>query len=159
MDARTRISNTHTYSLPTTLPHTSTAVPTPPARRSWRNCLNLDLSLLPREQYPHPHHPPPHHQQHGTGRSPYATRTNGSRTGSRIRSRSRSKGRREPRWWKVRLFRGMVLDVRRRAPFYWSDWVDAWDYRVVPATVYMYFAKYGIGFFFFLVGQVRYARF
>jgi len=47
-----------------------------------------------------------------------------------------------PKWWKVRLFRGMIDDVRRRAPFYGSDWVDAWDYRVVPATVYMYFAKY-----------------
>lgn len=35
----------------------------------------------------------------------------------------------------------MINDVRRRAPFYVSDWVDAWDYRVVPATVYMYFAK------------------
>lgn len=50
---------------------------------------------------------------------------------------------RAPKWWKIRLFRGMVNDVRRRAPYYWSDWVDAWDYRVVPATVYMYFAKYG----------------
>ncbi len=49
---------------------------------------------------------------------------------------------RTPPWWKVRLFRGMVNDIRRRAPFYWSDWVDAWNYRVVPATVYMYFAKY-----------------
>lgn len=48
----------------------------------------------------------------------------------------------ETTWWKVRLFRGMTNDVRRRAPFYWSDWKDAWDYRVVPATVYMYFAKY-----------------
>ncbi len=46
------------------------------------------------------------------------------------------------RWWQVRLFRGMVHDIRRRAPYYWSDWRDAWDYRVVPATVYMYFAKY-----------------
>ena len=46
-----------------------------------------------------------------------------------------------PKWWKVRLFRGIVNDVRRRLPYYWSDWVDAWDYRVVPATVYMYFAK------------------
>ncbi|KAI0434561.1 HCO3 transporter family-domain-containing protein [Xylaria sp. FL1042] len=46
-----------------------------------------------------------------------------------------------PRWWKIHLFRGMVNDVRRRAPFYWSDWVDAWDYRVIPATVYMYFAN------------------
>jgi hypothetical protein len=56
-------------------------------------------------------------------------------------SRASRKTAREPKWWKVRLFRGMVNDVRRRAPFYWSDWVDAWDYRVVPATVYMYFAK------------------
>jgi hypothetical protein len=45
-------------------------------------------------------------------------------------------------WWQTRLFSGMINDVRRRAPFYWSDWTDAWDYRVVPATVYMYFAKY-----------------
>lgn len=36
----------------------------------------------------------------------------------------------------------MVNDVKRRAPYYRSDWTDAWDYRVVPATVYMYFAKY-----------------
>ncbi|ORY71235.1 HCO3 transporter family-domain-containing protein [Pseudomassariella vexata] len=46
-----------------------------------------------------------------------------------------------PKWWKVHLFRGMVNDIRRRAPYYWSDWRDAWDYRVVPATVYMYFAN------------------
>lgn len=46
-----------------------------------------------------------------------------------------------PKWWKIRFFRGMINDVRRRAPFYWSDWRDAWDYRVVPATVYMYFAN------------------
>jgi hypothetical protein len=44
-------------------------------------------------------------------------------------------------WWKTRLFSGMVNDIRRRAPFYGSDWKDAWDYRVVPATVYMYFAN------------------
>ncbi|KFH47576.1 putative transporter-like protein [Hapsidospora chrysogenum ATCC 11550] len=44
-------------------------------------------------------------------------------------------------WWRVHLFRGMVNDLRRRAPYYVSDWVDAWDYRVVPATVYMYFAN------------------
>jgi hypothetical protein len=36
----------------------------------------------------------------------------------------------------------MINDVKRRAPYYWSDWTDAWDYRIVPATVYMYFAKY-----------------
>ena len=44
-------------------------------------------------------------------------------------------------WWKIRLFRGIVNDIRRRAPYYWSDWVDAWDYRVIPATVYMYFVR------------------
>ncbi|KAL4953833.1 HCO3 transporter family-domain-containing protein [Aspergillus filifer] len=47
----------------------------------------------------------------------------------------------EPKWWRIRFFRGMVEDVKRRAPYYWSDWADAWDYRVVPATVYMYFAN------------------
>ena len=45
-------------------------------------------------------------------------------------------------WWRIRLFHGMANDLRRRAPYYVSDWRDAWDYRVVPATVYMYFAKY-----------------
>lgn len=44
-------------------------------------------------------------------------------------------------WWKIHPFRGMIKDVRRRLPYYVSDWTDAWDYRVVPATVYMYFAK------------------
>lgn len=46
------------------------------------------------------------------------------------------------KWWKIHYFQGMKNDIRRRAPYYWSDWKDAWDYRVVPATVYMYFAKY-----------------
>jgi len=45
------------------------------------------------------------------------------------------------RWYKIHLFRGMRNDLRRRAPYYLSDWMDAWDYRVVPATVYMLFAK------------------
>lgn len=45
------------------------------------------------------------------------------------------------KWWKVHLFRGMINDLRRRAPYYLSDWTDAWDYRIVPATVYMYFAN------------------
>ena len=37
----------------------------------------------------------------------------------------------------------MINDIRRRAPYYGSDWKDAWDYRVIPATIYIYFAKYG----------------
>lgn len=48
---------------------------------------------------------------------------------------------RAPSRWSVNFFRGMIDDIKRRAPYYWSDWKDAWDYRVVPATVYMYFAK------------------
>ncbi|KAH7166027.1 HCO3 transporter family-domain-containing protein [Dactylonectria macrodidyma] len=56
-------------------------------------------------------------------------------------SSSRQQGRRTGAWWKIHLFRGMVNDLRRRAPYYVSDWTDAWDYRVVPATVYMYFAN------------------
>jgi hypothetical protein len=57
-------------------------------------------------------------------------------------TQSRTSTIRQWKWWKIRLFRGMISDVRRRAPFYWSDWSDAWNYRVVPATIYMYFAKY-----------------
>jgi hypothetical protein len=45
------------------------------------------------------------------------------------------------RWWMIYPFRGMINDIRRRLPYYLSDWTDAWDYRVVPATVYMYFAN------------------
>lgn len=57
-------------------------------------------------------------------------------------------------WWKIHVFRGMINDVRRRAPFYVSDWLDAWDYRVVPATVYMYFAKQVLTFSFSFVSDV-----
>ncbi|KAK3494062.1 HCO3 transporter family-domain-containing protein [Neurospora crassa] len=48
---------------------------------------------------------------------------------------------RTAKWYKIHLFRSMVNDLRRRAPYYLSDWTDAWNYRVVPATVYMYFAN------------------
>lgn len=60
-----------------------------------------------------------------------------SREQSRISTATR-----QAKWWKIRPFQGMIGDIKRRAPFYASDWKDAWDYRVVPATVYMYFAKY-----------------
>ena len=30
--------------------------------------------------------------------------------------------------------KGMINDVKKRAPWYVSDWTDAWNYRVVPAT-------------------------
>lgn len=50
--------------------------------------------------------------------------------------------RQKSKWWKINLFEGIISDIRRRAPFYLSDWTDAWDYRVIPATVYVFFAKY-----------------
>ena len=40
-----------------------------------------------------------------------------------------------------RPFRGILLDVRARAPYYVSDWTDAWNYRVVPATLLIFFSK------------------
>lgn len=78
---------------------------------------------------------------------PLPRRTTASQNGG-------TSGRRRTSWWRVQLFRGMINDLRRRAPFYASDWVDAWDYRVVPATVYMYFAKYVVFVFFLLVLHV-----
>ena len=38
---------------------------------------------------------------------------------------------------------GIWNDVRSRIPYYASDWTDAWNYRVVPATTLIFFAKYG----------------
>ena len=44
--------------------------------------------------------------------------------------------------WPMRLGRGIIFDIRARAPYYWSDWKDAWNYRVVPATALIFFAKF-----------------
>ncbi|KAK7206617.1 HCO3 transporter family protein [Myxozyma melibiosi] len=42
----------------------------------------------------------------------------------------------------IHFFRGMVNDVRQRLPYYVPDWTtDALNYRIVPATIYMYFAN------------------
>ena len=41
----------------------------------------------------------------------------------------------------VRLGSGILNDLRSRAPFYVSDWTDAWNYRVIPAIVLIFFAK------------------
>ena len=37
---------------------------------------------------------------------------------------------------------GIISDIRARIPWYLSDWTDAWNYRVVPATAHIFFAKY-----------------
>jgi hypothetical protein len=44
--------------------------------------------------------------------------------------------------WFRKLGAGIRLDIRARAPWYISDWTDAWNYRVVPATALIFFAKY-----------------
>jgi hypothetical protein len=44
--------------------------------------------------------------------------------------------------WFGKLGGGIMLDIRARAPWYISDWTDAWNYRVVPATALIFFAKY-----------------
>ncbi|WVR08491.1 hypothetical protein IAU60_005546 [Kwoniella sp. DSM 27419] len=47
----------------------------------------------------------------------------------------------DERWWKVRLFSGMYHDIRNRLPWYVSDWTDAWNYRVIPSTWFVFFAN------------------
>ena len=42
---------------------------------------------------------------------------------------------------RVKIGAGIVRDIRARAPWYWSDWKDAWNYRVLPATALVFFAK------------------
>ena len=37
---------------------------------------------------------------------------------------------------------GIFRDIRARASWYLSDWSDAWNYRVIPATTLTFFAKY-----------------
>ncbi|KAL9711146.1 hypothetical protein Ac2012v2_005686 [Leucoagaricus gongylophorus] len=37
---------------------------------------------------------------------------------------------------------GIIMDIRARGPWYLSDWIDAWNYRVVPATALIFFAKF-----------------
>jgi hypothetical protein len=42
---------------------------------------------------------------------------------------------------RVKVGAGILRDIRARAPWYWSDWKDAWNYRVLPATALVFFAK------------------
>ncbi|EPT00303.1 hypothetical protein FOMPIDRAFT_55482 [Fomitopsis schrenkii] len=36
---------------------------------------------------------------------------------------------------------GIIRDVRARAPYYFNDWTDAWNYRVIPAIVLIFFSN------------------
>ncbi|CAG8952020.1 hypothetical protein HYFRA_00000756 [Hymenoscyphus fraxineus] len=111
----------NTYTIPTSL-HASTN-PQTAARKSWRHHLNILSS-----------------QSQSQPNSNSSTES-GQHDLRQLNANATMRNKHVPKWWKVRLFRGMVNDVRRRAPYYMSDWTDAWDYRVVPATVYMYFAN------------------
>lgn len=42
---------------------------------------------------------------------------------------------------RLQPFRGILADLRDRLPFYVSDWTDAWNYRVLPATILTYFTN------------------
>ncbi|KAI9060866.1 anion exchanging protein [Trametes sanguinea] len=46
-----------------------------------------------------------------------------------------------PAWVPTFIGRGIIRDIRARAPYYLSDWVDAWNYRVIPAIVLIFFAN------------------
>lgn len=74
------------------------------------------------------------------GRQPFLESNDEASAG---RSDQERNHRKKQRWWKIHFLRGIVKDIRRRTPYYKSDWTDAWNYRVIPATVYMFFAKYG----------------
>ncbi|KIJ54700.1 hypothetical protein M422DRAFT_24604 [Sphaerobolus stellatus SS14] len=41
----------------------------------------------------------------------------------------------------IRPFLGIVRDIKARAPYYVSDWTDAWNYRIVPATALTFFSN------------------
>ncbi|KAL4249196.1 Bicarbonate transporter-like transmembrane domain-containing protein [Abortiporus biennis] len=45
------------------------------------------------------------------------------------------------RLWRIRLGAGILNDIKSRAPYYLSDWKDAWNYRVIPAIVLIFFAN------------------
>lgn len=69
--------------------------------------------------------------------------TIGNRSNSHIAGRRKDKdeedmtGKRKQAWY-IRWIKGwgsgMRNDIRNRLPYYGSDWTDAWNYRVVPAT-------------------------
>ena len=53
----------------------------------------------------------------------------------------RENKRKLPSWIPTFIGRGIIRDIKARAPYYASDWLDAWNYRVVPAIVLIFFAK------------------
>ncbi|KAH9986891.1 HCO3 transporter family-domain-containing protein [Russula compacta] len=58
---------------------------------------------------------------------------------------------------RVKVGAGILRDIRARAPWYWSDWKDAWNYRVIPATALVFFANVlpGIAFSLHLIESTQ----
>lgn len=49
-----------------------------------------------------------------------------------------------PRWIKSLFYypgQGISRDIRANVPYYYSDWKDGINYRVIPSTIYMYFTN------------------
>ena len=44
-------------------------------------------------------------------------------------------------WKAYTPFLGMYKDISRRIPYFFSDWTDAWNYRVIPSTLLTFFAN------------------
>ena len=68
----------------------------------------------------------------------------GARHSTRIDPNTRtmaSERRRIKNGFSIRPFAGIIQDIRARAPYYLSDWKDAYNYRVIPATLLIFFAK------------------
>ncbi|KXN88128.1 hypothetical protein AN958_07587 [Leucoagaricus sp. SymC.cos] len=61
--------------------------------------------------------------------------------GSKATSMTLQPGKPKCRTWYRRLGAGIHMDIRARGPWYLSDWTDAWNYRVVPATALIFFAN------------------
>ncbi|KAJ7465303.1 HCO3 transporter family-domain-containing protein [Mycena latifolia] len=60
---------------------------------------------------------------------------------STIHPRTRAKESRTVLDWIRSFGSGIFTDIRSRAPYYLSDWKDAWNYRVIPATALIFFSN------------------
>lgn len=56
------------------------------------------------------------------------------RTGRSLKQRKEGAARADPR-------PSSLDSLLQRAPFYVSDWTDAWNYRVLPATAFVFFSN------------------
>ncbi|KAF9454840.1 hypothetical protein P691DRAFT_783924 [Macrolepiota fuliginosa MF-IS2] len=82
---------------------------------------------------------------------------NPSNVESNAASMTLRSGKTKRRTWYRRFGAGIIMDIRARGPWYISDWTDAWNYRVVPATALIFFANVlpGIAFSLDLIETTR----